>query len=205
MWTQRRSRPTGEGPPVRRPRAVVRRYAAALLALALLVAASPAAIAGPDTRPQVVTADTFETDITFPFEYAPGEFDQGPCDFDGVHLDEVVTVRQTVFFDRDGEFSKETLHVHATTVWTGPDGASATEHWAWNGTRTEDGDTVTFAENGNFWNVHQPGGGVVLHEKGRHVITVGPDGFDFEVIGGPHELGEVGTGPLCDAIAPATG
>ena len=178
----------------------LRLVAALLVAPALVAAAAAPALAGPDRRPEVVVDETFETDITFPFEFAPGEFDPGPCGVDGVRLQEVVDVRETEFTDRDGEFVKATLHIRGTSTWTGPGGDAVTEHWAWNGTMRMDGETVTFTENGNFWNVHQPGEGVVVHEKGRHIITVGPEGFDHEVVGGPHEVDELGLAPLCEAI-----
>ena len=206
----------------------MRRQAAVLAAFALLITTAPAAFAAPaekpdtDVKPEVVFAETFTNEITFPFEFAPGLVDPGPCDFGGeaYSLSEVITVRETDFFNRDGSVKWSTLHIRGTSVWTGPDGTAVEEHWAWNGKRTEtftdDGLLIlTFTESGNFWNVHAPGSGdgVILHEKGRHVRTVTLDlsrlpddpfvSEDFEVVGGPHEVYEDGLGALCEAIAPA--
>lgn len=190
----------------------MRRPAAVLAAFALMITTAPAAVAGPsqDTTPEVVFADTIVNDVTFPFEFEPGELDPGPCDFGGepYSLSEVVKVRETEFFNRDGTLKWATLHINGTSTWTGPTGNAVTEHWAWNGRRVETEDGIVFYENGNFWNIHDPGSGtgVILHEKGRHIVTVtfvddGEPIVDFAVVGGPHEVDENGLGALCEAIA----
>ncbi len=179
----------------------MRKSASVLGALALVVTMSPAAVASPDSKPQVVVDDTFEVNITWPFEFAPGEFDPGPCDFEGLNLSDVVTVRETEFYNPDGTFKKATAHYHGTAVWTGPDGKTVTGHYAWHAT-TETEARDVWVETGSFWNEHQPGSGVILHEKGRHILVDRPGGFTYEDISGPHEVYEDGFGALCSAVAP---
>ena len=97
-------------------------------------------------------------------------------------------------------------------MWSGP-GGSATEHWSWNGTRTEEFDeeagtlTINFSEAGNFWNLHQPGSGLLLHVKGKSTSSVTFDSPDsppidetFTKVGGPDDLAEDGFAALCEAI-----
>ncbi len=179
----------------------MRKSASVLGALALVMTMSPAALASPDNKPQVVVDDTFEISITWPIEFAPGEFDPGPCDFEGLNLSDVVKVRETEFYNPDGTFKKATVHYNGTSVWTGPDGKTVTAHWAWNGT-TETESRDVWVETGNFWNEHQPGSGVILNESGRHILVDGPDGFTLEDTSGPHEVYEDGLGALCSAVAP---
>lgn len=196
----------------------MRGRAAAVAAFALIVTAAPAAVADPGNGPEVIFADTVEQEITFPFEFDPDPddpdnplvVDEGPCDFGGAaySLSETVKVRETAIPDRDGETKWTSLHVNGTSTWTGPDGTAVTERWAWNGKRVETDSGLVFLESGNFWNVHQPGSGtgVILHEKGRHIVTVefvddGPPVVDFQIVGGPHDLADDGFGPLCEAIA----
>ena len=188
------------------------KIAVGMAVVGLMFATVGVAHAGP---PEILDEGTETVEITFPFEVTDDDgnvifVDPGPCG-PGVTLVETVKVRESRFYNRDGSFKKDTIHVNGTSVWTGP-GGSATEHWAWNGTRTEEFDedtellTMTFTEAGNFWNVHQPGEGVVLHEKGRRLRTLtfaAPDSppvdETFTVVGGPDDFNQDGLAALCEA------
>lgn len=118
------------------------------------------------------------------------------CDF-AVHIEETVNVRVTHFFDKNGDFRRETVHITGRTNWTTDSGA-VVEHWAWNG--TFDPEELTFTQAGNVWNGHAKGQGIVINDSGLIVIDVTTE--EAIVIRGPHQAWEGDFGDFCAALSP---
>lgn len=94
---------------------------------------------------------------------------------------------------------KRTLHISGTAIWSSAHATLPAEHWAWNGTFNPADETAT--ERGNFWNVHSPGGPILI-ESGRVIFVPGSDDPPIMASGQFPTWEEGGFAPLCDALAP---
>lgn len=109
-------------------------------------------------------------------------------------------VRITQFFDKDGEFVRETIHINGMSILTG-DGGELFDRWAFAG--TFDPETETFFERGNHWNVHAGAGGVLVNDSG--IIEFGFDeNGEFVLLRstGPFDTYPDGPGDPCGILFP---
>jgi hypothetical protein len=138
---------------------------------------------------EVVVEERFDEEFVDPFLC-----EEGPVTFN-----EKGAVRITQFFDNDGNFVKETLHIHATTTLTG-DGGELFDRWAWAG--TFDPATNTYFERGNQWNVHSGAGGVLVNDSGLIRVQVDETGFEILKVAGPRDTIPDGPGDPCGILFP---
>lgn len=125
-----------------------------------------------------------------------GELPAGAmCDFP-VQLDETVKVRVTVFYDNDGNPTRERVHIVGQSNWSTDDG-TVEEHWAI--TETVDLVAGTVTVTGNRWNGHSPGEGSVINGSGRLM-------FDFATgeltLNGPSQDVDDDFEAFCGVLAP---
>jgi hypothetical protein len=116
------------------------------------------------------------------------------CGFD-VYITESVRGIEKQFLDANGDIVRATLHVGGTAIWSSDTTTLPAEHWVFNGTFNPADETRT--ERGNFWNVHSPGGPILI-ESGRVIFGDGPPMTSGQF----PTFGEDGYAPLCDALAP---
>ncbi len=158
-------------------------FAAALLLVALMPSAALAA------RPEVVFEETFSAENELAFGMSQ------ECGFD-VYITETVDVKETHFFDKNGQLRKIRVHVMGDTLWSGPAG-EAFEHWVVNVSIDPIAGTETVA--GNRWNAHGGGGGILINGSGRVVI-------EFEsgemTVRGPSDDLDGNFTAFCAALAP---
>ena len=111
-----------------------------------------------------------------------------------------VKVRETMFFDKDGNFVKATIHVNGTDIVTG-DGGELFDRYAWNG--TFDPATGIFFERGNQWNVHAGAGGILVNDSGLIKFTFDENG-EFVLLrnAGPLDTFPDGPGDPCGILFP---
>lgn len=165
----------------------MRRFAVMLAALALVLVPTTAA-AGP---PAVVFEETFE--------WGP-ELDEhvsGHCGFD-VFIQGRDRVKVTVFFDKHGNERLVRTKINGENHFTTDHGATAFDRWAFS--LVEDLVAENLSVNGNVWNVHAGGGGILVNDSGKLVIEFSTGDV---IIHGPHDaFFEDPAIALCEGLAP---
>lgn len=143
-----------------------------LFAVVALVMVPTAAAAGP---PEVVFEETFE--------WGP-ELDAGLSDFCGfdVWVQGSDRVKTTVFFDKDGAERLVRTKINGEQHFWTDHGTTAFDRWGFS--VMEDLVAENVSVNGNVWNVHAGGGGILVNDSGKIV-------FEFStgdvIIHGPHD------------------
>jgi hypothetical protein len=165
----------------------VRRLIGLMVAAALVVAMPTAALAA-------VEKQTNHFDDTFEDPFA-AEL----CGLDQVFVHTFGTERVTEFFDKDGELIEVKIQVTGSTEVTDGDGnLLAWENWG--EMIIVDFEAGKVYENGNVFNIHVQGEGIVVNDSGRIIFSL-EDGSLLEVHG-PHEA--LFTPPpvlICEALS----
>ena len=146
-----------------------------LLLLPLVAATALLAPAGPAgaTPP---TTETFHEASAFDID----------CGTFVLHEEFVQDVRETTFYDAEGNPVRLLIHVHFVGTITAPDGQVIRDPGYWSA--DVDLTDETFRQRGLIFNIAVPGHGSVAQDVG--VIIFEPDGD--VVIKGPHEVFEQG-------------
>jgi hypothetical protein len=154
------------------------------LSVATLVACALAVtVAGPAFAAKPETA-IFEFQDSFDLD----------CGATLVHEEATVTVRQTLWFDADGNPVRALEHITYDGVLTGPGGIGSLADRAHftNDIDIAPGDVLTVRQVGLLYSIQVPGLGLVAHDVG--IITFFPDGS--AVFKGPHDVFENGFEPF---------
>jgi len=155
-----------------------RAITAALMAFALSVALVGPALAGKPAIETFVVQESFDLD----------------CGAFLIHEEATVTIRQTLWFDGDGNPVRANEHITYDGVITGPGGIGTfadRAHFT-NFIDIAPGDVITVRQVGLLYNIHVPGQGLIGHDVGS--ITFFPDGSaEYK---GPHDVFENGFEPL---------
>lgn len=159
-----------------------------LIATAAMVALLPAAALA--TQPNKLPVSEF--DIFFEEPVATAE-----CGFP-VFVHEFGTERVTEFFDKNGDLTHVTIHVNGRAeVLDGEDNLLAWENFAFNVFLDFENGTATL--NGNVFNVHITGEGIVINDSGQIIFSLA-DG-SLIAVHGPHEAFFTPPGVLiCEAL-----
>ena len=160
----------------------ITRSAVGVIASAAFVAVALPSQASAE-KPFVLDEGQFSDDFEIPAEF-------GPCDFD-MRIQEEVSFKVTVFFDKNGETRQAKIHANGTTHWGLPgEDSVVTDRWVTNtflelaaGSTPE---TPPLSETvvGNPWNAHAGAGGVLVNDSGRIVFD---ENGDVVSVSGPHE------------------
>jgi hypothetical protein len=143
-----------------------------LFVVAFLVVAIPTAASA--------TVEKSVNPFDFTFE---DELGAELCDVDEFLVHEFGVERVTEFFNKDGDLERIHVNVTGSSEITGDGELLAWENFAF--MVIIDFEEGTISQNGNVFNIHVTGEGVVVNDSGRIVFSLEDD--SLLAVNGPHE------------------